>query len=63
MTRLKFGTSPEGQKRKDEFVNQLLLTNGAGFIHKNVFVNVKNSIFPRKDTRCGKNVRKQNCLF
>ena len=30
---------------------------------ENVFIKIKNSIFPPKYTRYGKNVRIQNCLF
>ena len=56
----KFGTPFEGPKRKDEFVNQPFLTNGPDFNHKNVFVEIKNSIFPTKYTRHGINVKKEN---
>ena len=38
----------EGPKRKDGFVNQPFLPNGSGFIHKDVFVKLKNLIYPQK---------------
>ena len=33
------------------------------FIHQNVFMKIKGSIFPPKYMRYGKNIRKENCLF
>ena len=53
---LKFGTPLEDPKRNDQF----FFTNGSSFIDKKVFVKFKNSIFPPKYTRYGKNVKKQN---
>ena len=60
---LKFWTPFEGPKRKDKFVDQPFSSNGSDFIHKNALVNIKNSIFPPKYTRHGKNVKKQNSSF
>ena len=33
------------------------------FSIKNIFMKIINSIFPLKYKRCGKNVKKPNCLF
>ena len=39
---LKFGTPLEGPKRKDEFINKTIFTNGSGFIHKKSFFKNQN---------------------
>ena len=45
-------------KRKDEFVNQLFLNNGSGFIHQKRFLQNQKIYFPAKLCEIQKNIKK-----
>ena len=60
---LKFVTTFEGPKRKNEFFNKPFLTMVLVLSIKNVFVKIKNSIFSQKYMRYGKNFEKKNSSF